>query len=321
MSLHYGESAKQRVPSPPLDLQVVALNATTFRVAWNKPEHSNGQIFGYYVYQDKLVDGAPTPNGRKKNVLWNQNANHTIVSDLEPNSEYIIRVNAFNENGDGEFANSETFRTGRSPPEAPRPQSVSLMDENPPLRARVEWLPAPDRGDNARAPVKDYLVWYRATDSDGYWKNVRVAGSETSAVLEDLNMGTEYEIRLAAQNEDGRSDNVTERLNTPVGRPSAPPLNIRYSISGDKATFQWDPPMEEFQNGPITGYHAVLACSDNTPPRHQTVTRQWSQYTIDLKKSYGFRVAASTSKGDGPFADQIRVHPADGGWFTFELLF
>lgn len=122
------------------------------------------------------------------------------------------------------------------------------------------------------------------------------------------------EIQMASFNQDGFSENVTERLTTPVGRPSGIPLNIQYSINEDKAFFQWDAPEAGKRNGPIISYHPVLSCNDNSPPKHQNVTRQWTTFTIDPKKSYGFQVAANTAKGPGPYSEQIRVRPSDSGW-------
>lgn len=84
-------------------------------------------------------------------------------------------------------------------------------------------------------------------------------------------LGTEYEIRMSSMNGDGYSENVTERLITPVGRPSGIPLNVQYSVSEDKVFFQWDAPEPDKRNGPIIGYHPVLSCSDNSQPRHQNV--------------------------------------------------
>ncbi len=46
-----------------------------------------------------------------------------------------------------------------------------------------------------------------------------------------LVMGRMYEIRVAAENDDGLSSNATEQLNTPIGVPEAEPLNVRYDFS------------------------------------------------------------------------------------------
>jgi hypothetical protein len=54
-------------------------------------------------------------NGRQKSAaLWDKDATSVMVSTFEPNTEYVIRVNAFNANGDGEYASSPHFITGRS---------------------------------------------------------------------------------------------------------------------------------------------------------------------------------------------------------------
>jgi hypothetical protein len=87
-----------------------------------------------------------------------------------------------------------------------------------------------------------------------------------------LDMGTDYELLMASRNSDGFSENVTESLSTPVGRPTGTPLNVQYSISENKVFFQWDAPDFDKRNGPITGYHPVLSCSDNSQPRHQNVS-------------------------------------------------
>jgi hypothetical protein len=49
-------------------------------------------------------------------------------------------------------------------------------------------------------------------------------------------MGREYEIRLAAANDEGLSINSTERLITPVGVPDGEPLNVRYDIVGGQVS-------------------------------------------------------------------------------------
>ncbi|KAI6216371.1 Protein-tyrosine-phosphatase [Aphelenchoides besseyi] len=314
----------ENVPSAPRDLQVIQLNATAYQVNWSPPEFSNGQIRGYYVYQEKLVNGAPIVNGRRKAVaIVNQDAKSALISDFEPNTEYVIRVNAINELGDGDLASSDRFITGRNPPGPPRPQSVSLMDETPPLRARIEWLPAVDKGDGSTAPIQGYSISYRPVGTQiTTWQTVEVNGDEKSAVMPNLLMGTEYEIQMAAFNDDGRSENVSERLNTPVGRPSGTPQSVRYTINGDKLTLQWDPPAASKTNGPIIAYHPVLACSDNTPPQHHNVSRTWDIYSIDLQKQYSFRVAAKTAKGDGPFSESVLITPLNSrikdSWKQFE---
>lgn len=51
-------------------------------------------------------------------------------------------------------------------------------------------------------------------------------------------MGREYEIRLAAANDEGLSINATEHLTTPVGIPDGEPLNVRYDIVGGQVNLR-----------------------------------------------------------------------------------
>lgn len=71
------------VPSAPKNVEVVQVNSTAYRVLWNPPEHSNGQIFGYYVYQDKLQNGVPLPNGRKmSSMIMNKDVTLKLLDHL-----------------------------------------------------------------------------------------------------------------------------------------------------------------------------------------------------------------------------------------------
>lgn len=74
-------------------------------------------------------------------------------------------------------------------------------------------------------------------------------------------MGRLYEIKVAAENADGLSANATESLNTPIGVPETPPLNVRYEFDDGKLEISWDPPSIDQRNGNISYYYAIL-----TPP-------------------------------------------------------
>lgn len=50
------------VPSPPRNVDVTQLNATSIRVSWEPPER--GEILGYYVYKYLLVNGQVTKRNK-----------------------------------------------------------------------------------------------------------------------------------------------------------------------------------------------------------------------------------------------------------------
>uniref|UniRef100_A0A183D901 Fibronectin type-III domain-containing protein n=1 Tax=Gongylonema pulchrum TaxID=637853 RepID=A0A183D901_9BILA len=87
--------------------------------------YANGDIIGYYVYKDKLLNGEPVNDKLQRSIIYDQHKTHTLITGLEPNTEYAFRINAFN----------------RHAPSEPQTQSVTLLNDEAPLRARVDWKP------------------------------------------------------------------------------------------------------------------------------------------------------------------------------------
>uniref|UniRef100_A0A914XIN2 Fibronectin type-III domain-containing protein n=1 Tax=Plectus sambesii TaxID=2011161 RepID=A0A914XIN2_9BILA len=53
------EPRQQKVPSAPREVEVIQVNASTVKVSWQRPAHSNGVLIGYYVYKEQLINGEP----------------------------------------------------------------------------------------------------------------------------------------------------------------------------------------------------------------------------------------------------------------------
>ncbi|VDN02783.1 unnamed protein product [Thelazia callipaeda] len=220
------------VPSAPRDLEVVLVNASAVKVSWEKPLYANGDIIGYYVYKDRLLNGEPVNDKLQRAIIYDQHKTHTLITGLQPNTEYSFRVNAFNRHGDGEFSPSKKILTGGMPPSEPETQSVSLLSDETPLRARVDWKPP---ALTYNLPINKYVIWYNPFDHKNA-RRLEVPGTQNFVVLDDLCalMGRLYEINIAAENDDGLSANRTEWLTTPVGIPEAEPMNVRYEINADQ---------------------------------------------------------------------------------------
>ncbi|EJW86855.1 hypothetical protein WUBG_02235 [Wuchereria bancrofti] len=163
-------------------------------------------------------------------ILFIFQKTHTLITDLEPNTEYSFRVNAFNRHGDGEFSASKKILTGGLPPSEPQTHSVNLLNDETPLRARVDWKPPKF---TYNLPINKYLIWYKPFEHIDARK-LEVPGTQNFAILDGLFMGRLYEINIAAENDDGVGVNATEWLTTPVGIPEAEPLNVRYEINANQ---------------------------------------------------------------------------------------
>ncbi|CAJ0945522.1 unnamed protein product, partial [Mesorhabditis belari] len=309
---------EKNVPSAPLNLRVELADGNTVRLNWDPPLSPNGQIKGYYVYKEKLLNGAPVPDKLHK-VAAIQDAQKTefVVERLDPNTEYVFRVNAFNRHGDGEFSESQPIVTGGIPPPPPQIVSVSVEPKDPdgfPVKAKISWAPH-DQKSPHESPIDRYILWYRPEGKD--FRKIVVNGTQTEAWLNGLWLGRTYEIIICAENEEGSSFNITERLVTPVGVPDAEPSGVHYEVVDGKMRISWEPPAEERRNGEITSYRAILTpMHSDGQPIEKTVagSDKAAVFSVEPRKSYTFKVAAATMKGYGPYSPVLTINPDPAGW-------
>uniref|UniRef100_A0A158P6T0 protein-tyrosine-phosphatase n=1 Tax=Angiostrongylus cantonensis TaxID=6313 RepID=A0A158P6T0_ANGCA len=291
-----------------LNFDVVLTAPNQVRLTWDRPLHvnSHSNFGGYYVYVEKLLNGEPVNRRRSKyDVINDLSKRYWEIDKLEPNTEYAFRMNAFNRNGDGEYTETKRIVTGGIPPQQPEIQSVVLLGDEAPLRARVEWK-RPQLAP-LESPIDRYNLWYKAEGNSHHMKKI-VNGTMNSAELTGLLMGRVYEILLGAENVEGHSKNATEQLVTPIGNPEGEPVNVQYEIM----RISWEPPAEDRRNGNITAYKAILTPMDSNGERIEkqvTDSSASATFAVDVRKAYTFKVAAATMKGLGPFSPVLTINP------------
>ncbi|PAV89111.1 hypothetical protein WR25_05253 [Diploscapter pachys] len=311
------------IPSAPRHLDVTLTSPTSVKIAWQPPVHANGILMGYYIYHDKMSGGqdagAAGYNKRSTTQIRDPAKTYFEMDKLEPNTEYAFRMNAFNRNGDGEFTEVRTIVTGGIAPNPPEILSLSLVRDDAPLVARIDWKPPAIRPNEG--PINKYNIWYKPKGlSDSYMKMKSVEGTATSTEIQELWMGLEYDIWLGAENEEGQSGNATETLLTPVGSPDGEPQGVQYEISQGKIVVSWMPPPEDKRNGNITAYKAILTPMDSVGERIErkidstdSTSPQRVTFSVDAKKAYTFKIAASTMKGYGPYSPVLTINPDASG--------
>uniref|UniRef100_A0AC35U5G8 Protein-tyrosine-phosphatase n=1 Tax=Rhabditophanes sp. KR3021 TaxID=114890 RepID=A0AC35U5G8_9BILA len=294
------------VPPEPENVKVEAVNATTVSVTWKEPFGYTGTILGYNVYKEKLFNGEPVDNKLQKAVsIYPKEQLHALITDLIPNTEYSFRVNAENKFGDGRHSDAVKIMMEGLPPSAPIIQSLSLIREETPLAARLEWLPPKEMYGKS---VTKYHLWYRP-DIHTEYSRIDIPGDSRSIEVKDLIKFREYIFILAAATVDGVGLNTTESLSTPAGIPDSPPLNVRYDIVKGKIIFAWDPPPLDQQNGNITYYRAMIT-SESRKPLIKNVTNANSiALPMTVKSTSTFKVAAGTVSGLGPESAGLIVYP------------
>uniref|UniRef100_A0A8C5B5A4 Fibronectin type-III domain-containing protein n=1 Tax=Gadus morhua TaxID=8049 RepID=A0A8C5B5A4_GADMO len=240
------------------------------------------------------------------------------VGGLIPARSYQFRLCAVNDVGRGQFS-KETDRLSlpEEPPSAP-PQTV-IASGRTNQSIMIQWQPPPESHQNG--PLQGYIIRYclSGLPVDCQMKNL-TNPDQTTLLLEDLIIWTNYEIEVAAYNGAGRgvySHKVTEW--TLQGVPTVPPGNVHAeAVNSTTVRCSWSAPSPQFINGINQGYK-LLAWE---PGRVDAVTVVAARpnfqdsvhvgYVSGLKKytEYFLSVLCFTTPGDGPRSppQRLRTH-------------
>ncbi|XP_051912878.1 neural cell adhesion molecule 2-like isoform X5 [Hippocampus zosterae] len=98
--------AQADVPSNPYSVRLSAISQRLATVTFMKPDSHGGVPIGYYLVQYKEVGPQDWKDVRSHSVQTT-----VVLTGLEPNTTYEVRVAAVNGKGQGEFSHMETFQT------------------------------------------------------------------------------------------------------------------------------------------------------------------------------------------------------------------
>ncbi|XP_056263637.1 protein sidekick-2 isoform X3 [Pseudoliparis swirei] len=240
------------------------------------------------------------------------------VGGLIPARSYQFRQCAVNDVGRGQFSKeTDRLTLPEEPPSAP-PQTV-IASGRTNQSIMIQWQPPPESHQNG--PLQGYIIRYclSGLPVDCQMKNISKT-DQTSLLLEDLIIWTNYEIEVAAYNGAGRgtySHKVTEW--TLQGVPTVPPGNVQAeAVNSTTLRFTWSAPSPQFINGINQGYKllawelsranevAVIAVRPNFQDSvHVGYISGLKRYT-----EYYSSVLCFTTPGDGPRSppQRLRTH-------------
>uniref|UniRef100_A0AAY4A8R2 Neural cell adhesion molecule 2 n=1 Tax=Denticeps clupeoides TaxID=299321 RepID=A0AAY4A8R2_9TELE len=119
-----------------------------------------------------------------------------VLSNLEPNTTYEVRVAAVNGKGQGEFSHTESFQT--LPIREPSPPAVNGQ-RGVGKAYRLGLVKQDDGG----MPIVEYIVKYKTVSSTAL---VLVPGANDHALLQPLQWNTRYTVEITARNIKGLSE-------------------------------------------------------------------------------------------------------------------
>jgi hypothetical protein len=207
--------------------------------------------------------------------------------------------------GQGAKSDVEFATTLTTKPEAPTDLVISGVGST---SAQLKWTAPVDRGGLA---ITDFVI---DISSDGGVSWTRVADGVSSALsvgLAGLSGLTDYQVRVAAVNADGRSPFSSEATFTTIGEVSSVPLNLdAMSIGTQSVTLTWDRP--NVLNGlPITDYVIERSLDGGTswlevPHDVPALSKTFVVSGLGKGRAYLFRVkavnAAGISKASAPLS-------------------
>uniref|UniRef100_A0A8C6U6E1 Sidekick cell adhesion molecule 2a n=1 Tax=Neogobius melanostomus TaxID=47308 RepID=A0A8C6U6E1_9GOBI len=245
------------------------------------------------------------------------------VGGLIPARSYQFRLCAVNDVGRGQFSKETDRLTLPEEPPSAAPQTV-IASGRTNQSILIQWQPPPESHQNG--PLQGYIIRYclSGLPVDCQKKNI-TNPDQSSLLLEDLIIWTNYEIEVAAYNGAGigtYSHKVTEWTlqggNIPV-IPAFSHMNVQAeAVNSTTVRFTWSAPSPQFINGINQGYK-LLAWEPNRPneiagvivrPNFQDSVHVG--YISGLKKytDYYSSVLCFTTPGDGPRSvpQRVRTH-------------
>ncbi|XP_037829884.1 neural cell adhesion molecule 2 isoform X2 [Kryptolebias marmoratus] len=185
--------AQADVPSNPYSVRLSAVSQRLATVTFMKPDSHGGVPISYYLVQYKELGSQDWRDVRSHSVQTT-----VVLTGLEPNTTYEVRVAAVNGKGQGEFSHTETFQT--LPIREPSPPAVHGQ-RGMGKAYRLGLVKQDDGG----MPIVEYIVKYK-TDKEEQWMTKLVPGANDYAMLQPLQWNTRYEVEITARNVKGLSE-------------------------------------------------------------------------------------------------------------------
>ncbi len=280
------QESEPAIPSEPRSLSASA-GADSVSVAWSPPSDDGGAaVTGYRV---DLYRG-PSRVDRKD---VSASAREVTFGGLAADTAYQFRISARNSAGTSAAAvgNTRTAPAQATVPSEPRSVRASVDGSS----VSVSWSAPSDDGG---AAVTGYRVdLYRGSSRVG---RRDVSGSTTSVSFSGLDAGTAYEVRVRAQNSEGRSSAATAsaRTSRAAVRPPGAPGVVGAVVDVDSIGVVWSPPSSD-GGSPVTGYRADLYRGSTRVDRKDVSAsaREVTFGGLAADTAYQFRISARNSAG------------------------
>ncbi|GAB6031907.1 hypothetical protein CHUAL_010299 [Chamberlinius hualienensis] len=293
---------ESRVPDPPSSIKARP-NSNSIIVMWTSPRNQNIMVRGYTIGW-----GVGLPDVYTK-VLDGKQRYYTI-ENLQPSSEYVISLRAYNQMGDGQPI-YETVKTRiHTTPEPPIPmvpplglKAIVLSSTTVTLYWSDSTLPKNQKITDNRYYTVRYTTYFTSNPRYRY-----VNSTDLNCMIYDLKPNTHYEFAVKVIKSRRESTWSLSVFNTTLeAAPSSPPRDLTAVVvenNPSSVILNWQPPKQP--NGQVIGYMIFYSTDINHREKdwafEEVVGDKMTKSIngLTLNTTYYFKIQAKNSKGYSP---------------------
>ncbi|XP_059424965.1 receptor-type tyrosine-protein phosphatase S-like isoform X16 [Carassius carassius] len=280
------------LPKPPGTPVVTETTATSITITWDS---GNPEPVSHYIIQYR----AKSPESKFETVDSITTTRYSI-GGLSPNTDYEIRVSAFNTIGQGPPSEPVEARTGeQAPASPPRNIQARIISQNTMM---VRW----DEPEEPNGQIKGYRVYYTMDPSQpmSMWHIHNVQDSVITTI-QSLVASETYTIRVLAFTSVGDGP-FSDPIHVKVlqGVPGQPTNFQVGEVSDTSVELTWEP---AFEKEGIISYELHYKEGGQESQVKKTFSPASSYVVEGLRANteYYFSLAAISNKGIGAFTNEI----------------
>ncbi|XP_051763905.1 receptor-type tyrosine-protein phosphatase S isoform X22 [Ctenopharyngodon idella] len=280
------------LPKPPGTPVVTETTATSITITWDS---GNPEPVSHYIIQYR----AKSPESKFETVDSITTTRYSI-GGLSPNTDYEIRVSAYNTIGQGPPSEPVEARTGeQAPASPPRNIQARIISQNTMM---VRW----DEPEEPNGQIKGYRVYYTMDPSQAMsmWQIHNVQDSVITTI-QSLVPSETYTIRVLAFTSVGDGP-FSDPIHVKVlqGVPGQPTNFQVGEVSDTSVELTWEP---AFEKEGIISYELHYKEGSQGPQVKKSFGPTASYVVEGLRANteYYFSLAAVSNKGIGAFTNEI----------------
>ncbi|XP_021933563.1 neogenin isoform X2 [Zootermopsis nevadensis] len=311
---------ESQVPDMPTALKARPMT-DTITVSWNPPHNQNIMVRGYTIGWGKGIPDVYTQ-------LLDGKQRFYVIEGVEPNSEYVISLRAYNDMGDGRpvYVSMRTKEMVAPEPVSPLIPPVGLMAiVLSSATVVVYWTDTTLSKSQFVTDNRYYVVRYTPSHYSNNPRYKYFNATDLNCMINDLKPSTQYEFTVKVVKGRRESPWSMVVLNmTQEAAPSSQPRDLTVVPVEDNPSavnLNWQPPKQP--NGPITGY-VILYTTDHTQRDREWVVEGilGDKMTTAIKgltadTMYHFKIQARNNKGYGPFSNIVSFTTGPSNGFDF----